>query len=92
MRFNNHQSVVLGLATPGVVHSAAGLRSRESPSPDHFRAWAVKNAFKTSWEGYYDTAFPHDSLHPVSESYEDDRFVPPPRSSQSSYLCTVADR
>lgn len=34
---------------------------------------AVKQAFQVSWDGYYKYAFPHDSLKPVSNSYEDDR-------------------
>ena len=82
---NSHQSVVLGLAAPGVIHPApgAGLESRDGqPSPDPFRAWAVRDAFKASWAGYYDHAFPHDSLRPVSGSYEDDRFV-----SNLTYMC-----
>ncbi|KAJ4390370.1 Mannosyl-oligosaccharide alpha-1,2-mannosidase 1B [Neurospora sp. IMI 360204] len=34
---------------------------------------AVKQAFQISWDGYYKYAFPHDSLLPVSNSYDDDR-------------------
>jgi len=37
------------------------------------RANAVKAAFQKGWDGYYKYAFPHDSLRPVSNSYDDDR-------------------
>ncbi|KAL2257758.1 hypothetical protein VTK26DRAFT_9219 [Humicola hyalothermophila] len=37
------------------------------------RADAVKQAFQTSWDGYYKYAFPHDSLRPISNSFLDDR-------------------
>ena len=37
------------------------------------RADAVKEAFQRGWDGYYKYAFPHDSLLPVSNGYEDDR-------------------
>jgi len=37
------------------------------------RADAVKEAFQVSWDGYYKYAFPHDSLLPVTNKYQDDR-------------------
>ncbi|KAH6843024.1 glycoside hydrolase [Chaetomium sp. MPI-CAGE-AT-0009] len=37
------------------------------------RARAVKEAFQVSWDGYYEHAFPHDSLRPVTNGYADDR-------------------
>ena len=37
------------------------------------RVDAVKDAFQRSWDGYYKYAFPHDTLHPVSNTFEDDR-------------------
>lgn len=39
------------------------------------RADAVKAAFEFAWDGYYKYAFPHDELHPVSNSYSDSRYV-----------------
>lgn len=42
-------------------------------SPDATKANAIKEAFRYSWEAYYDHAFPHDSLRVVEQSYEDDR-------------------
>lgn len=39
------------------------------------RANAVKSAFETAWAGYYKYAFPHDELHPVSNSFSDSRSV-----------------
>ncbi|RAH50276.1 glycoside hydrolase family 47 protein [Aspergillus brunneoviolaceus CBS 621.78] len=37
------------------------------------RADAVKEAFSHAWDGYYQYAFPHDELHPVSNGYGDSR-------------------
>jgi mannosyl-oligosaccharide alpha-1,2-mannosidase len=37
------------------------------------RAAAVQAAFDRSWKGYYDHAFPHDSLKPISKKGQDDR-------------------
>lgn len=37
------------------------------------RAAAVKKTFDISWDGYYQYAFPHDSLRPVNNSWSDDR-------------------
>jgi len=40
------------------------------------RANSVKQAFEVSWDGYYKYAFPHDSLKPIANSYQDDREGP----------------
>ncbi|KAF2712937.1 glycoside hydrolase family 47 protein [Pleomassaria siparia CBS 279.74] len=37
------------------------------------RAQAVIDTFRTSWHGYYTYAFPHDELHPVSNTFSDSR-------------------
>jgi hypothetical protein len=37
------------------------------------RADAVKAAFQHAWNGYKTYAFPHDELHPVSNSFSDSR-------------------
>lgn len=37
------------------------------------RAEAVKAAFQFAWDGYVEYAFPHDELHPISNSYSDSR-------------------
>ena len=37
------------------------------------RAAAVKQTFDISWNGYYEYAFPHDSLKPVTNTWSDDR-------------------
>lgn len=39
------------------------------------RADAVKQTFQISWDGYSKYAFPHDSLLPVSNGFQDDRYV-----------------
>ena len=46
---------------------------RDDPSLNQFRANAVKEAFQHAWDGYYEYAFPHDELHPVSDGYGDSR-------------------
>lgn len=42
-------------------------------SQNQARADAVKEAFQHAWNGYMKYAFPHDELHPVSNSYGDSR-------------------
>lgn len=37
------------------------------------RAAAVKEAFQFAWDGYFEFAFPHDELHPVSNNFSDSR-------------------
>lgn len=52
------------------------------------RADAVKQAFQISWDGYYQYAFPNDSLLPISKSYQNDRCVNIARDTNSSYMLT----
>ncbi|KAI0477799.1 glycoside hydrolase family 47 protein [Xylariaceae sp. FL0804] len=37
------------------------------------RLAAIEDIFQVSWDGYYKYAFPHDSLLPISRTWEDDR-------------------
>ncbi|KAI1369825.1 glycoside hydrolase family 47 protein [Xylaria arbuscula] len=57
-----------------VVVSASPLTYR-GPSyvthPD--RLDGVKEAFQRAWNGYYEYAFPNDSLKPISKTYDNDR-------------------
>ena len=39
------------------------------------RADAVKATFEFAWDGYQKYAFPHDELHPVSNTFSDSRYV-----------------
>lgn len=57
------------LATAITVTAAPSYQS----NPE--RAEAVKATFQRSWDGYYEFAFPHDTLKPISKTFEDDRFV-----------------
>lgn len=38
------------------------------------RAQAIIDAFRVSWEGYYEHAFPNDELHPVSNTFSNSRY------------------
>jgi len=87
-------AVLLGLGESQVAAAATGKpppqrrdnRLRDTAarytSPKYIvhraRADAVKQAFQTSWDGYYKYAFPHDSLRPVSNTPYDDRWVVSP--------------
>ncbi|KAL4863688.1 hypothetical protein BDV12DRAFT_25423 [Aspergillus spectabilis] len=59
------------------VLAAAGVQVDSNSQPversDDSRATAVKEAFSHAWDGYYEYAFPHDELHPISNSYGDSR-------------------
>ncbi|KIH87250.1 mannosyl-oligosaccharide alpha-1,2-mannosidase [Sporothrix brasiliensis 5110] len=70
---------LLGAGTLAVLATSASASptSRRNPKP-HYVSWpdraeAVKTAFQISWDGYYKYAFPHDSLKPVSKTFQDDR-------------------
>ncbi|KAL3962698.1 hypothetical protein ACCO45_004221 [Purpureocillium lilacinum] len=77
MRLTSSSLVLLelaasALAVPLTVDVEVG-KGVTAPKPNHARANEVKQAFEQSWNGYVKHAFPHDTLHPVSNSYEDDR-------------------
>ncbi|KAK7942760.1 uncharacterized protein PG986_011873 [Apiospora aurea] len=62
------------LALLGSSSQAYGLRARGPAYEAHpDRAAAVKEAFDRAWAGYYQYAFPNDSLKPISKSFQNDR-------------------
>ncbi|KAM0459724.1 hypothetical protein ACHAPV_005438 [Trichoderma viride] len=71
MRFISGSVVALGLVAPALAFPRPAGVKRGSPNPT--RAAAVKAAFQTSWNAYHQYAFPHDDLHPVSNTYDDER-------------------
>ncbi|GFP52795.1 mannosyl-oligosaccharide alpha-1,2-mannosidase 1B [Trichoderma asperellum] len=71
MRFLSGSVVALGLVAPALAYPRPIGGKRGSPNPT--RAAAVKAAFQTSWNAYHQYAFPHDDLHPVSNTYDDER-------------------
>lgn len=45
------------------------LPEKELENPNKLgRREAIKSAFEFAWNGYYRIAFPHDELHPVSNT------------------------
>ncbi|KAL8305682.1 hypothetical protein RB597_003573 [Gaeumannomyces tritici] len=73
MRLRHVASLLLGIAASGALTSPAPVRREVTYKPNPERAAAVKKAFRRSWDGYYKYAFPHDSLKPISKSWDDDR-------------------
>jgi mannosyl-oligosaccharide alpha-1,2-mannosidase len=74
MRLSSSSVLLLDLAATAIAYPSR--RSNvQPPQADHEKARAVKEAFEISWSGYYKYAFPHDTLHPVSNTFEDDRCV-----------------
>jgi mannosyl-oligosaccharide alpha-1,2-mannosidase len=71
MRLSSKSILLLELA--GAAFAIPAKRSASRPVADHSRAHDVKEAFEMSWNAYYEHAFPHDTLHPVTNGYEDDR-------------------
>jgi hypothetical protein len=71
------KSVVLGLLLSkafALPHSSPIDRRQASERRDTAdRAQAVVEAFRTAWDGYHKFAFPHDELHPVSNTSSDSR-------------------
>lgn len=72
MRMPNKSILLLQLASTALALPST-KRAVQPPKADHGRAHDVKQAFEISWDGYYKNAFPHDTLHPVSNGYADDR-------------------
>jgi mannosyl-oligosaccharide alpha-1,2-mannosidase len=66
----------VALALPhNVPEDIHPMNKRADKAPDVDRAQAVIDIFRTSWDGYYTYAFPHDELHPVSNTFSDSRYV-----------------
>lgn len=63
------QSIVL----LGSAASVLGVPTARAPyyTAQPERAAAVQEAFDRAWNGYYTYAFPHDSLTPLTKSYDD---------------------
>lgn len=74
MRLTTGSLLLLELASTVLAAPPPAANAAESrPRQDRRKADAVKRAFEISWEGYYNHSFPHDTLHPVSNGFEDDR-------------------
>lgn len=69
MRLSQTSLVLLGLAAP----SLALPKRDDKPGPDPKKAKQIKDAYVYSWKGYYDNAFPNDTLAPLNNSYVNDR-------------------
>ncbi|KAH6652245.1 glycoside hydrolase family 47 protein [Truncatella angustata] len=71
--------VVIAAIVGGLVGAASKrsgnadnkVRGNYTSNPE--RAATVKDAFRHAWNGYYEFAFPHDSLKPISKTYVNDR-------------------
>ncbi|KAL4787450.1 glycoside hydrolase [Aspergillus varians] len=62
------------LALPALAVASAPVYSSPGPVPrSDSRADDIKEAFSHAWDGYYEYAFPHDELHPISNGYGDSR-------------------
>ncbi|KAG9256834.1 family 47 glycoside hydrolase [Emericellopsis atlantica] len=53
--------------------SLAYPKREASAGPDAQKAQAIKETYQRSWKGYYDHAFPNDTLTPLTNSYVNDR-------------------
>lgn len=63
----------LSSVSPALV-SASPLSYRGPSYVTHQdRLDGVKEAFQRAWDGYYEYAFPNDSLKPISKTYDNDR-------------------
>ncbi len=60
-------------ASPAGASPASRRAAKPTYRVNHDRARAVREAFDRGWNGYKQYAFPHDSLRPVSNKYDDDR-------------------
>jgi len=62
-----------------IVQNQPGYENGERPVIPYEgasgRAEAVKDAFRTAWDGYYTYAFPNDELKPETNSFGNSRLV-----------------
>jgi mannosyl-oligosaccharide alpha-1,2-mannosidase len=70
-------SLPLALALAGHANALPGSVKRAQDEQASQRAAAVKEAFQTGWNGYKQYAFPHDQLHPLDNTYDDNLYVFP---------------
>ncbi|KFH40428.1 mannosyl-oligosaccharide alpha-1,2-mannosidase 1B-like protein [Hapsidospora chrysogenum ATCC 11550] len=68
MRLSYSSLVLLGLAGPAI----AAPKGKKG-GPDTAKAKAIKETYQHSWKGYYEYAFPNDTLAPLTKSYVNDR-------------------
>ncbi|PNY24772.1 alpha-1,2-Mannosidase [Tolypocladium capitatum] len=77
MRLRGTTSSILLLELAATALALPASKARDDwpapPAANLTRANMVKAAFETAWQGYFKSAFPHDTLHPVSNGFEDDR-------------------
>lgn len=76
MRVTSLSLAALGLTGSALAYpypETDAILRRQSTSTSQQRADAVKEAFQHAWDGYMKYAFPHDELHPVSNTYGDSR-------------------
>jgi hypothetical protein len=65
-------AAVLPAALALPANTPAGLKyTRRQYATD--RAQAVVDVFRTSWDGYYEYAFPNDELKPVTNGFSNSR-------------------
>jgi mannosyl-oligosaccharide alpha-1,2-mannosidase len=65
MPFKSVCAVAVLLVSHALASPANTPLRRANPQPDVFRASQVQDAFRTAWKGYYEHAFPHDTLLPL---------------------------
>ncbi|KJZ74590.1 hypothetical protein HIM_05940 [Hirsutella minnesotensis 3608] len=74
MRFAHSLVLLWELAGTALAHpQRVGPLEQNGLRSDPIRAEAIKRAFEHSWQGYLNYTFPHDTLHPLSHGFEDDR-------------------
>ena len=73
MHFLAYSVTVLGIVSQVASNPLLPRVKKPRYHRHHQRTVAVKEAFQRSWDGYYKYAFPHDSLRPVTNTFEDDR-------------------
>ena len=73
MRFSQGAALGFGAVAQATVLPKTVIGKRYETQPE--RVQAIKDAFHFSWSGYYEHAFPNDNLHPVSSTFDNNRYV-----------------
>ena len=72
MHYSKYMAFFSALASVDALVVPSHAKRYANTTSEQDRADAVKQTFQIAWDGYYEYAFPHDALEPLTNSYADD--------------------
>lgn len=68
-------SAIAALGLASVVSAVPRRHTRAAGGPDPEKTAKILDVYRESWGAYYRYAFPNDTLNPVSQTSQNDRYV-----------------